>query len=105
MLKSLHEYRHGRYEPSLEAARESRRRFTSRPIFKASNHAIEAMAHFRLGQLDEARQSLGDMEGIVNEKMPTLESGRIDVKGQAHSWYNWLVAHILRREAMRLMQR
>ena len=65
------------------------------------------MAYFRLGQLNYARQSLAEMERIVNEEMLALESGRIGVKNDPegkHGWSDWLVVHILRREALRLIE-
>ena len=56
------------------------------------------VAHHRLGQADEARQSLAKARRIMETELPQVESGDL-----GRSWHNWMICQVLRREATELL--
>jgi hypothetical protein len=65
----------------------------------ATAFAVQAMAHYRLGQAAEARTALARGQAIIAQKMP--DPGR----GQRFGgdWHDWLHSQILLREAEGLL--
>jgi tetratricopeptide (TPR) repeat protein len=94
LARGLHDYRTGKYGDALAGCRESRRRA---PDFKGDwralasmDLAVEAMALHRLGDAAGARRALVEAKSHVEVHVPGIDGG----------WpYDWLIAHILYREA------
>ena len=63
-------------------------------------YAVLAIAQHQLKHLDEAHAALAKATDIVNTKLPSLQNGPLD-----ENWVDWLIAHILLREAKALIQR
>jgi hypothetical protein len=61
----------------------------------ATNRAILAMALFHEGKIEEAKQNLARARKIVETGFAT----RLGTTGSLGSWYDWLFARILLREA------
>lgn len=105
LLKSLHAYRIGAFHEALQAGARSRslaagaNRESEDFYVIATDHAIEAMAHYRLGRSEPARSSLSEAERLMREKFPKLSSGDL-----GENWNDWLIAQILFREAKELLE-
>lgn len=63
-------------------------------------YMVLAMAQFRLGQVPEAQAALAVGKEIFKTKMPKAGSGDLGA-----SYHDWLIAHILMREATDLIER
>jgi tetratricopeptide (TPR) repeat protein len=61
-------------------------------------YSVLAMAHHQLRQADEARVALARASELAQTKLPQL--GREDLE---QDWVDWLIAHILLREAKALV--
>ena len=57
------------------------------------------MAHHQLKRSDEARGALAKGAEIVDAKLLKLENAALD-----ENWVDWLIAHILLREAQGLIE-
>jgi WD40 repeat protein/tetratricopeptide (TPR) repeat protein len=92
--KGLHDYRTGNYADAVAGCRESRGRAPESkgdPRALASmDLAVEAMALHRLGDEAGARRALAEAKSHVEVHVPGIDAG---------SLYDWLIAHILYREA------
>ncbi|HUK82304.1 MAG TPA: hypothetical protein VLZ12_06695, partial [Verrucomicrobiae bacterium] len=108
LAKGLAEYRQGRFASAVDwmekvratAARQDRPGWTHERERNRTAAAllVQAMAHHRLNQADEARTSLATATEIIQTQFPQLESGDV-----GRDWPDWLIAHILQREAMALI--
>jgi serine/threonine protein kinase/WD40 repeat protein/tetratricopeptide (TPR) repeat protein len=97
--KGLAEYRLGKFGSALEWARKSLENQAPGDedrYFEAS--MVQAMAHYQLKQLDQARAMLGKGIEIEQTHSPKLDSG--DLGG---SWRDWLIGRALKREAQELI--
>ncbi len=96
---ALLEYRSGNFE---DAAVWSRRciRFASSQSRNCAAQAILAMALYRLGQDEEARNELAAGKSEVSARM----NGELQVHDGSSYWFDWGVARILVREAEALLQ-
>jgi tetratricopeptide (TPR) repeat protein len=89
--KGLHDYRSGKYAGALAGCRESRRRAPeSKGVLASMDLAVEAMALHRLGDAAGARRALAEAKSNVELYVLGMEVGLP---------YDWLIAHILYREA------
>jgi tetratricopeptide (TPR) repeat protein len=106
--KGLAEYRRGRFESAITWLRmtlESSRR-QNLPGWTherernrcAAAFLVEAMARQRLGQ-PQAASAFKEGTDIVQLQFPALESGNL-----GREWPDWLIAHILLREAATLIE-
>jgi eukaryotic-like serine/threonine-protein kinase len=97
----LNEYRQGRYADALEWGNKSlneKCRFSDdRRYFSA--HMVLAMAHYRLGQMDEARADFAKGVAIAQTTLPDLKSDDLGPE-----WENLLHNYILMREAKALIE-
>jgi len=57
------------------------------------------MAQLQLKRPDEARKTLAEAADLAKTKLPKLESSAL-----VEDWPEWLIAHILLREAKALME-
>ena len=62
-------------------------------------YSVLAMAQYQLKRSDEARAALAKGVDIVNSKLPKLQNGAL-----GENWIDWLIAHILLREAKALIE-
>lgn len=94
LAKGLHDCRTGKYADALALCRESRR---LAPTTKGSaealtvlNLTIEAIALRGKGDVDEFRRTLDHARSLLRQHVPGIDGAW---------WHDWLVAHILFREA------
>ena len=80
-------------ERALEVSKD-----TPEPSRSAAIYAIQAMARHQLGQIADARKSLADAMKLFDENWPLMNQGKLGA-----SWHNVLIAHLLTREAVALM--
>jgi tetratricopeptide (TPR) repeat protein len=93
--KGLHDYRAGKYADALAGCRESRRRVPeSKGVLASMDLVVEAMALHRLGDEAGAGRALAEAKSNVEVHVPGIDGGLP---------YDWLIAHILYREAERLI--
>jgi len=97
--KGLAEYRQGRFAKTVDWMNK---------VLSDSGHEynrdaqaciVLAMAQHQLKQLDEARATLARGLGIVDTKMPKLDSGDL-----GENWNDLIIAHVLLEEATALIQ-
>jgi serine/threonine protein kinase len=91
---SLWYYRCGDYRSAAEFALPKEGQ-SDASAATATNCAILAMALFREGKIEEAKQNLTRARKIVEAGFAT----RLGATGSLGSWYDWLFARILLREA------
>ena len=91
---SLWHYRCGDYRGAAELALPKQEQ-SDTSAATATNCAILAMALFHEGKLEEARESLARARKIVEAGFAT----RLRVTGMQGSWFDWVFARILLREA------
>jgi tetratricopeptide (TPR) repeat protein len=61
-------------------------------------HAVLAMAQHRLGRKEEARAALANATGLADTRLGKPGSGTLD-----EQWHDWIIAHLLIREASELI--
>ena len=105
LLNALHAYRNGDFHEALSAGERSRslavggnRGFEDSYVI-ATDHAIEAMAQFRLGHFAQAERSISQAEQVMRDKFPKLQGGDL-----GENWNDWLISQILFREAKVLVE-
>jgi tetratricopeptide (TPR) repeat protein len=69
--------------------------YASHPHLQALAQLIEAMVCHQMNQPREAAQSLAEANQLIETHFPRLSSGRL-----GNAWPHWLIAEILRREAV-----
>jgi len=98
--KGLCHYRAGRYADALTACRESRRRAPNNTVapqaLTALNLIVEAMALFRSGDEMGAKRTMAKAKPHLALHVPGIDG--------EWWWSNWLLAHVLYREAEALVQ-
>src|SRR5258708_17060728 len=60
---------------------------------------VLAMAHHQLRHVPQAREAFGRATELVQTRLPSIECGDL-----GREWPEWLLAHILLREAQGLME-
>jgi serine/threonine protein kinase len=96
--KSMSAYRLGNYSQSIDWANKATATNSSR-FAQAKAFAVQAMAHWRLGESKEAQAALGKGDELV----PRISAERgVDDLGE--SWVAWLMARISLDEATTLIQ-
>jgi hypothetical protein len=65
----------------------------------ASALLVKAMSCFQSGQPEAARAALSEGAALVQEQLPSAESGDV-----GRDWPNWMAAHIFLREASTLIR-
>ena len=95
----LHAYRMGKFAEALAACRNSRRRNAQDQYevhaLTVGNLTVEAMSLHRLGNTAAARQSLGEAKQLLDDRFSIPDNRR---------WHDWLIAHVLYREAETMFQ-
>lgn len=98
-LSAMSEYRCGRFEDAVAAAEASladpRCHVACRPLAAP----VLAMAHFRAGRIEIARSALQAAEKELSKGW--FNDSRQDL---GTSWHDWLIGHILLREARGLIE-
>jgi tetratricopeptide (TPR) repeat protein len=98
-LKGLAEYRQANFAQAvgwIQQALIQPGTVYSRDIQSCS---VLAMALQRLNQAGEAREALSKATELAGAKLPRLDGGDL-----GPSWHNWIIAHILLREAKALIE-
>ena len=98
MLKGLNACRNGRFDEAIAACRESRRRSPGGGTLSCTNHAIESLAHYHQGRLDQAKESHAAAKQLFDTVLPAPRNG--DDPG----WPDWVIARLLFEEAGALIQ-
>ena len=104
LTKSLAEYRQGNFTSAADWAEKAEKaglRLLSveKPWLEVQIYAVQAMARYKLKQLESARLALKTAEEIAESKQPKLESG--DLEGW---WADWIICNALLREAAALIE-
>ena len=97
LLKGLYAYRNGDFKDAIADCQRSRLENdgpNENISLTATDFAVEAMALYQLGRLDESRTALNDAKTIVDERFG--HSAQFDL---GENWPNWLIAKILCQEA------
>ncbi len=95
LAKGLGQYRGGK---DAEAVMSLQRALTLKGRASTADvciHSVMAMAQFRSGEKDAARESLSTAQTLRAEKLPTLTDGNM----RKDSWHDVFIAEILLREA------
>ena len=104
MDKGLAEYRQGQYASAVDwmckVIGQPMSVGRSLPAWERDTaaYSVLAMAQHRLKQADEARTTLAKASELARTKLPQLGSDNLE-----QDWVNWLIAHILLREAKALV--
>jgi len=98
LVKGLAEYRQGRF---TEAAAWTKKALASPGVYErdAQAYAVLATAHYHAGQSNEAKAALAKAKEITDTKLPKL-----DGTSPGAGFHDWLMAHILVREAKGLIE-
>ena len=97
--KGLAEYRQGHFGSAADWASRSRATTNSWNGLQVAACMVLAMSRHQLNQTDEARVALSKGAEISQTQLPELQSGDI-----GRQWFDWLIAHILMREAEALIE-
>jgi len=96
ITKGLAEFRRGRYEQAIDWAAKGRDA-NHEPEEKIEAQLIIAMANHKLGRNDQAQAAFAEAADQIDKDLPHLGTGENIV-------VNWLVCHILFREAKDLIR-
>ncbi|SPE61404.1 putative WD40 repeat-containing protein [Verrucomicrobia bacterium] len=98
LAKGWAEYRQGRWANAVEWMEQvlTTQRY---PVGDAQAYLVLAMSQQRLEQPAKARAALAKGVGIIDQKLPKLESGDLGA-----DWSNWIIAHALLEEAKALIE-
>jgi hypothetical protein len=100
LAKGMADYREGQYARAVEELGKSLSP-GSEVLFRDSMaYLFLGMAYHRLGESDEAAQSLYKARFLMDERFPKLDRGQL--LGQ--EWADWLRFQIVRREAESLVK-
>lgn len=102
LLMGLAEYRAGRFDDAIGWL-EKCRAVSDHPSRTAAADALLAMAHHRLGNPQAARSALTRCAERMEKDLPAANSGDLTDTGTAIE--NWLIAHVLLREAEALIRK
>ncbi|MEI8036751.1 MAG: serine/threonine-protein kinase [Verrucomicrobiota bacterium] len=101
---ALFDYRDRNYDGALEWCRKAEAMPVKLDSRNASLKLIAAMAHHRLGRVNEARREFGDASRMIqNVSSRVIVLTVEDYNSTQGSWYAWSVARILEREARSLL--
>jgi len=95
--KAMSTYRLGHYQEAVEWGERAAR--ISVADAQAKAYAILAMAHWQLGQKDQAREALAKGDSLAPKFLPTNDAAEL-----GESWIAWLMARISLDEATKLIQ-
>ena len=98
LTKGMAEYRLGDFQQAAEWLQKPAGNPRAARFCRPAAYFYLAMAQHRLGQTAEALRSFESAGQIVDQDLPTLESGDLTA-----SWHDWLFADIARREAEKLI--
>jgi len=104
MDKGLAEYRRGQYASAVDWMRKviGQPMSVGRPLpawqRDTAAYSVLAMAQHQLKQTEEARAALAKASELAQTKLPQLGSDNLE-----QDWVDWLIAHILLREAKALV--
>ena len=98
---ALMAYRDHRYNDSIVWCGRSRASEEVIPASISSADVIEAMARYRLGEMETARQTLSSARIAIEAELSNELKKGVDATGL---WYDWLTNRILLREAEALIE-
>jgi tetratricopeptide (TPR) repeat protein len=98
LAKGIAEYRSGNFESSVTWLDKAKRGQSNIAHSLALADLFLALSHHRLGHADIARRSLEDATKIIDQQLAQHGSGNI-----GDGWHDWLMCHIVRREAVTLL--
>jgi hypothetical protein len=98
--RALAAYRAGDADKTVHWIRKSQESqgYADEPRVQALALSLLAMAQHQLGQPEEAREALAQVDELIDERLPKLATGELGA-----GWHDWLIAQILRREAAGLV--
>ena len=94
LVRALAEYRQGRFSSAEQWSKRSLSARAAKQVTAVAASAVQAMAQQQLKRPDEPRKTLAEAVELAQAKLPRLESGDL-----GEDWPEWLIAHILLREA------
>jgi tetratricopeptide (TPR) repeat protein len=102
--KGLAEYRQGRFTNAVNwtekvLAKPASATRTAYDVLYAQDAMVLAMAHYHLGQTNEARAVLAKGNEIIETKLPKLEGGDLGIY-----WVDWIITQVLMSEAKALIE-
>jgi tetratricopeptide (TPR) repeat protein len=100
MAKGIADYREGQYAKAVERLEKSLTPGTEVMFRDSMAYLFLAMAHYRLGESDEAAQSLYKARFLMDDRFPKLERGEL----LGPEWADWLRFMIVRREVEALVK-
>lgn len=100
LAKGIAEYRGGNSEAAVTWLEKTKQGQSNNVHSLALAELFLALSHHRLGNGDTARRSLADAAKIIDQQLPQPDSGNI-----GDGWHDWLMCHIVRREAESLLGR
>jgi tetratricopeptide (TPR) repeat protein len=100
LAKGIAEYRSGNSEDAVTWLDKAKQGPSNNVHSLALADLFLALSHHRLGNADTARRSLDDASKIIDQQLPLPGSTNI-----GDAWHDWLMCHIVRREADGLMGR
>ena len=95
--KAMSNYRLGNFSEAIAWGEKAAK--SSIGFAQAKAYAVLALAHWQLGQKDEARAALARGDALASGILP--ENGAVDL---GESWVAWLMARISLDEATKLLQ-
>ena len=107
----MFEYRRGNYAQALQLVpQDSAIELVDAPVrlqLKVTSHVLTAMALYRLHQTEQAKLELAQYRDIIETNFNgplNLGSNTTDMHGSVGPWHDWWTAHILLREAEKLIE-
>jgi serine/threonine protein kinase len=97
---ALMEYRRGHSPEAIDWCKRCLAYGNGSPARTATIHAIHAMSHYQLGQLDEARSELAQSREMIDNK---FKAGLDEGDGNGY-WFDWLLGEILMHEASSMIE-
>jgi tetratricopeptide (TPR) repeat protein len=97
LAKGMAEYREGQFASAIEWLRKSQARAGARRDLLATDYLFIAMAHYRLGEQDQARKSFAEARRILESLPPA--NGSSD---WGADWHDLLMCRIVQAEAKSL---
>jgi hypothetical protein len=100
LVRALADFRRGRFATAVDWSHKTLACTSTNFTTAVAAEAVRAMAQQKLEQTANAAQSLAHATEIFKTKLPQLESGDL-----GEDWPEWLIAHILLREAKALIEK
>jgi hypothetical protein len=104
---SLYDYRRGNFNDAIRLLEKCLASSSYLPERTAMAHFVLAMAFYKTKQIAAARSELSQGQELIRKNCPAA-AGKISISGMTPEstvyWYDWVIAQILQREAVSLIQ-